>query len=243
VARHSYGTACGVLRETFFPSRQPLQGESSVQKPKALVAYGPPVWYAGAMKNLAVTALVVFACVAVISLAVRKVRDDATPFPLPDVTQIERVTARLFNVEGFGIEPVPEFEVARQHFSTLLGAISPAEKSTFGHGFNPIAELAITTKGGEKLAILVREAGINPVCFTVNGVDCIRGGPFQPLVVPPSDGNWHADESMVLAGAISEMHREKLKLKQRSRLKRRIKQLEISRGARPVPKLDEWDNE
>jgi hypothetical protein len=164
--------------------------------------------------------------------------DEGTLVALPDVTQVQKITARIYDQakHDFYIDPVPEFEVPREHFSTLLDAISPAEKSSFGRGFGAIGEMAITTSHGEAFQIVLRWAGVNPVCFTVNGVDCIRGGTFQPLIVPQSDGNWHADESALLAPLIRDIYREKVNPKQVTRLKRLIEQLEISRGARPSEK-------
>jgi hypothetical protein len=71
----------------------------------------------------------------------------------------------------------------------------------------------------------------------------MRGGPFRPLVVPQSEGNWHGDESALLSRLIEALHQEKLDPKHVTLLKRYVRQMEISRGVRPVPTGEEDQKE
>jgi len=134
------------------------------------------------MKNLVATAAIVFGLVGVIVLVVHNRSDDGAPVPLPNVNDIEKIAAQLHE-PGFGIHAVPSFEVPREHFGTLLGAISPAEKSSDTRGLEEFGELTITTKTGEVFQIVLAYWGWQ-AHFPVNGVHCMRAGPFQPLIVP-----------------------------------------------------------
>ena len=190
------------------------------------------------MKNLIVTATVVFGVMAIVLLLVLLNRsDDGAPVRLPDVANVEKVTAKVDDLRAaMGLDPVPEFEIPREYFEAVLSALSPAEKSQFARGFkvSPLGELTIRTKSGPIVALVFFHSGVNPLCFSVDGIDSIRGGPFEPLMHPTGEGNFHGDEGLLFAGLMKEIYQETLRpTKERKDLKRRIEQLEISRGVRP----------
>jgi hypothetical protein len=161
-------------------------------------------------------------------------RDDS-PMHLPDASQVTSVTASLVDLRGLvGTGPVPEFTIPPKYIPTILAAFTPTKRFTeFPEQWKyPIGRLTLTTKSGQTTNVAFVDAGVNPVCFTVNGIGCMRGGRFEPLTLG-LPGNAHADESLLVAGLIGEIYEQEVKGQKDEWLVRYVQQLEVSRGERP----------
>jgi hypothetical protein len=189
------------------------------------------------MTRRMVVTLVVLSAIVVIAFFVFFPNMKVAPV-LPDVAEVRTITAYLKNgavkdIVGGG--PVPEFPVPPERFATVLNAITPAKREeAWFTRLGPIGHLTITTKSEETFDIEFFDGGVNPLCFTVNGVSAMREGTFQSFN-PKGTGNWHADEGILYLAVIAEIYRVHFQKRNSDRLDMDIDKLKISRGEKPPP--------
>ena len=101
---------------------------------------------------------------------------------LPPASEVASVKAVLEKGSQFG--SIPEFTIPPKYVSRILDAFRPATKdnylSSWGTG---LGRLEVITRAGRKIRIQFGFNGHNPICFTVDGVQCIRGGEYKPVRV------------------------------------------------------------
>ena len=82
-----------------------------------------------------------------------------------------------------GREDIARFPLHRSQFASVLRCLSPAVTSESARRmpmiFPPVGELRIRTPGGLTRRVVFVDAGKNPLCFTVDGVACLRERPNQ----------------------------------------------------------------
>jgi hypothetical protein len=160
-----------------------------------------------------------------------------TPEPIPEVAEVDSITARLPDLkESLGLPPVPEFKIPRDCVPIILNLLTSAEPDK-----NPprpehvwsVAHLTIATKAGKKLTVDIHSEGQNPLCFSLNGVRCRRGGDYFPLRV---EANYEmgVDEGNVLVYMLWAMHQEEAKGKKSETLDHYLRLLEKSTGRKLV---------
>ena len=76
--------------------------------------------------------------------------------------------------------------------------------------------------------------GQNPLCYTYDGVRCMRGGPYEPVSEDVRHGFkfGYGDESVMLANAILEIHRESINDQESQAVAEVLQDLERSAGKR-----------
>lgn len=119
----------------------------------------------------------------------------------------------------------------------VLEVMTPAQHvDAWFTRFGPTGRLTVVTKENETLEIGLFEAGVNPLCFTVNGVSYMRAGPFQSFNPRESErANWHLDECAVFFRLIAEIYQVDVKKKPADKLEIIVDKLKVSRGAKTPP--------
>jgi hypothetical protein len=104
---------------------------------------------------------------------------------LPTEEEIDTISARLDDANDVIREPIPEFTIPRDHVPLILAALNPVEKSDYPAVWDErtLGHLTITTKTGRQIHIAFCFAGHNPLCYSVDGVRCLRGGKYQPVAM------------------------------------------------------------
>jgi hypothetical protein len=162
---------------------------------------------------------------------------------LPSEDDVETMTCSL-NGEGMGfagmgrIPVINEFQVPREYQSRILGGFQPVKSYKRQVEENEkILWFKVVTKAGKTYYIDVWNAGQNPLCFTVNGVSCIRGGGSQALR-KMEDGKEpdgaYLDEGTHLAWIMWQIHEELTGHPKLVELEEFFSDIERSRGARPT---------
>jgi hypothetical protein len=95
---------------------------------------------------------------------------------LPSAQETEGIEVTLWGSQ-IGREDIAKFPLHRSHFASVLKCLSPAVMSESARRmmiFPPVGELRIRTSGGLTHRVVFVDAGKNPLCFTVDGVACLR---------------------------------------------------------------------
>jgi hypothetical protein len=132
--------------------------------------------------------------------------------------------------ERTGLPPVPDFTVPRKHIPIILKALNPAKQNDedFPTRYDQVvAQLLITTTTGRICTITICDSGQNPICFTVDGIRCVRTGEYHPL---DGENGMGADESMLFYLMLRGIYEEEVKREKSPELQHWIKYLKISRG-------------
>ena len=160
----------------------------------------------------------------------------------PDDTDIVSITASLNeNESGYFHSATPEFVVAPEHAVKLLATFRPTEKCDYPPAWDQdtLARLIIKTKSGEAHLVTIPFSGKNKLCFTFDGVRCVRGGQYKPVYVGERemDSIW-TPECMIVAQIIRELFEQQANGNNSDRYSELLEDLERSAGLRP-PKINE----
>jgi hypothetical protein len=142
------------------------------------------------------------------------------------------VSATLFEIEGI-TAGVPEFVIPDDYTARILDAFRPAEKGNYPPSWDReiLGRLVVKKKAGGTITLMFPFSGKNPLCFTLDGVRCIRGGPYDPVFVGASESeNVWATECGQLAGVLREINRQLTTGEKSDNLNRYFENLERSRG-------------
>jgi hypothetical protein len=154
-------------------------------------------------------------------------------FPADD--EVLSATAAVFYVDGF-TTPVPEFSIPLKYMPKVLSAFRPPQPHSYPASWDEekMGCVTIRTKAGRTIPIMFPYSGKGPLCFTLDGVRCVRGGVRQPLYVGKyeSQNTW-VSECALLASILKEIHHEQTTGEQSARLVEKLEALERSAGLRP----------
>jgi hypothetical protein len=181
-------------------------------------------------RNRKIILLIALVAVASASLVLAwYITDRMRPLPvtLPSENEIERMTAEVFG-EEIGQPSIPTFVIPPKHYALILSAMTPTERRSFpGYPEDmTVGHLEIITKDGRRLTVRFYEDGQNPLCFSVDGIRCGRGGEYKPIYAGSDVG--YIDESIWLFTILLKIH-----LKEFADLTQMGQDLERSKGQRP----------
>jgi hypothetical protein len=151
--------------------------------------------------------------------------------------EVESVIAELFKVDDIP-PPVPPTKVPREYVPKILNALRPILVHQYPHQWDEwttLGKVTINKRDGTKVEILFPMCGQNPLCYKYNGVRCMRGGQYEPVMDLTEGGVrfGYGDESLMFANVIREIHREVTKSKKSEMLTDMFHDLERSAGKRP----------
>lgn len=98
---------------------------------------------------------------------------------LPSAAEIESIEVAIWG-EQIGRKDVINCAVDKSDFDLVLRCLSPSVISDEARGMlrlPRLGELTIRTQNGRTYRVVFVDAGKNPLCFSLDGVACIRGGP------------------------------------------------------------------
>jgi hypothetical protein len=155
-------------------------------------------------------------------------RNKPDEITLPDEREVVSIRA-VAHGDLMGMESTPEFAVPQEYIPVILGILNPAKtpagvpESWFDP---PFVDLQIAVRSGRVIKIQIGWSGQNPLCFIVDGVRCVRGGPYCLR------NDLGIDETARLLGLLLEIYREQTGLERSERLSWYIEELEWSTGRR-----------
>ena len=159
---------------------------------------------------------------------------------IPTLDETMTVTASIDDLKSeMGMDPVPEFTVAPEAASILLGAFKPVELANAPNGgwgkvksFRQLGSITVRTKSMQAAVITLYDIGKTRLGFTLNGTSCVRGGDFKPVFV--CDGyESYEDETELIVMIIREIYKEQVTHKKSDDLRRLLDALKRSRGEEP----------
>jgi len=107
--------------------------------------------------------------------------------PWPEAAEVARMTATVSDVVTTN-PSLPEFEVPAEYVPAVLRVLRPPKycKHPEAKLLQEVGQLRVVCHDGRSLEVRLLFYGKEPVLFTLDGVPCIRGGPYQELT-PGSD--------------------------------------------------------
>jgi hypothetical protein len=157
------------------------------------------------------------------------------PVTLPAEDEIEMMTATIDDsTEAMGISPLPTFVISPEDYGIILSALTPTEEYEYPAGWEnmTVGRVEILKKGGKRLTIKFCEAGKNKLCFSVDGIRCMRGGEYKPVIVG-DDLTMYTDESMVFYNILRGIHQKNVTGKESEELRSAVQWLQRSMGQQP----------
>jgi hypothetical protein len=100
----------------------------------------------------------------------------------PDAAQVERITAAVSGSVS-GQPDIAEFDVPPEFVPAVVRVLSPPEYHEHppGKHLQEVGQLRVACRDGRVLDVRLYFFGKEPVLFTLSGVPCIRGGPYNNL--------------------------------------------------------------
>ncbi|MGL6072750.1 MAG: hypothetical protein ACRC8S_01185 [Fimbriiglobus sp.] len=124
----------------------------------------------------------------------------------PPATEVESIRASLTASESDNAEALEEFEIPPDFISVVLRSLDFPEPNSHGtFGLREAGKLKIVCRDGRVLDVVFFYSGKEPTLFTVNGVECIRGGPYANLGY--ADHIKYLPEVYTVAGMLRHIHR------------------------------------
>lgn len=159
------------------------------------------------------------------------------PIVLNDA-DVESVTAEVFPVDGMGVNHIPPFTIPPEYRSHVLDALRPIVASDYPAGwdeFGTIAKLSIRKRDGSNIDVLIPMCGQNSLCFKLNGIQCGRDGPYEPVDDIVHDGIrlGYGDESLMLYEFLRQIHNQTTTGEEDPRLADAFANLQRSAGKLP----------
>jgi hypothetical protein len=130
---------------------------------------------------------------------------------LPQPATVKEITAELLARTGEW-SGIPPFTIPPQHVVPLLDVFRPAVAYEYPASVDSevVARITVLATDGRRTIVVVPFVGKTQLHFTVDGVRCMRGGRYDPIVVVPEDIR-HAGlaaESILLAELLTAIHAE-----------------------------------
>lgn len=149
---------------------------------------------------------------------------------------VESLVAELFEVDGFTRE-VPPTEIPAEYVPKILDTLRPILVREYPRQWDEWATLGKVTirrRDGTSLEILFPHSGQNPLCYQYDGIRCMRGGQYEPVLDLVEGGVrfGYGDESLMFANAIREIYHESKTGKKSQVLTEVLHDLERSAGKR-----------
>jgi hypothetical protein len=153
---------------------------------------------------------------------------------LPETNDIAVLTLDARAEEVVGPKPIPEFEAPRRVIPLVLSMFSPIRKEEYPTRWDqePVGHVRITTTCGTTLAISVVDAGKNPLCFSVNGVRCVRGGRYRPYVIWGHEEDY-VEEALLFCQIVRAVYQEATTGQPAAELQKYGEILQRSKGEQP----------
>jgi hypothetical protein len=183
---------------------------------------------------IAVASLMVVATITVCLFWCRHATP-SLPVTLPAENEIEMMTATIDDSrESTGIEPTPTFIISPEHYGIILSALTPTQEYEYPASWEDmtVGRVEILKKGGKRLTIKFCEAGKNPLCFSVDGIRCRRGGEYKPTLVS-DDFEGYDDESMDFYNILRGIHQKNVTGKESEEFTSAVQRLKRSMGQEP----------
>jgi len=122
----------------------------------------------------------------------------------PDPSEVERILASVSD-QTSGQPDLPEFEVPPEFVPAVVRVLSPPEyhEPPPAKHTQSVGRLRVICRDGRELVVGLVFYGKEPVLFTVNGVPCIRGGPYNETK-PGSD--MYLPEVYAVEGLLRHLH-------------------------------------
>ena len=148
---------------------------------------------------------------------------------LPEDSEVRSITASLYNFPAQAPD-VPEYTIPSEYIPVVLKFFHPVEQHKHPANAHDIGTLHILTQSGESSELRFFYWGDGePVLFSLQGVQCIRGGQFintgRGEMAPK-----YLTESLTIDGVLRELHQQTIKGVKSSRLDEYISLLERSAG-------------
>lgn len=99
------------------------------------------------------------------------------PVPLPSADAVESATVDLVG-ESFGHASVEQIPLTDDRLTAVLRAITPAVRVADATPAKPIGTVMLVLKSGNRHTIRFYDTGQNPIEFDIDGVSCVRSGPY-----------------------------------------------------------------
>jgi hypothetical protein len=132
--------------------------------------------------------------------------DPPQPVPAwPEADGVERITAAV-PASDYGPE-LAEFDVPQEYVPALIRFLSPPQYHEHPRAkmTREVGRLGIACRDGRTLDVRLILFGKEPILFTIDGVPCIRGGPYNDLG-PSDDPDQYAVESLILEAFLRAVH-------------------------------------
>ena len=152
-----------------------------------------------------------------------------TPPNLPEDSEVRLITATLYNSPTD--EPdIPEYTIPSEYLPMVMKLFRPAETHKHPATVRDIGTLHVVTKSGESSEIHFCYWGDGePVLFSIQGFQCIRGGPFINLGGSEKTP-MYLTESLTIHGVLRELYWQTIKGVKSQRLEEYLSLLERSAG-------------
>jgi hypothetical protein len=145
------------------------------------------------------------------------------------------VVVEVFKVDGL-TRPVPPTEIPPDYIPKILEALRPVVVRNYPHQWdewNTLGKMLIRRRDGTSVEILFPHCGQNALCYRYNGVRCMRGGQYEPVLDLGGDRFGYGDESLMFTNAIRGIYDEVTTGKKSQMLSDTLHDLERSAGKRP----------
>jgi hypothetical protein len=160
------------------------------------------------------------------------------PAPLiPAETEVDHVDFEVFAVEG-QTEPIPRTRVPTRYIPDVLHFFQPVTLSDYPADWDElftIGKVTIETRTGQSFEIKFVSPGKCPLCFLLNGVRCMRGGDYNPIIDVVVEGQkyGYANEALLLLNALREINWEHCTGKESEKLQKYLDDQARSAGRLP----------
>jgi hypothetical protein len=109
---------------------------------------------------------------------VKKERELVSSVQLPHASDVDTVVATVYPLWRFSQQRT--VTIPPEYRNQIVDAFRPAKPSEYPEGWDRVilARLEIKANDGRAYEVLVCDSGQNPLYFTVNGIRCVRDGPY-----------------------------------------------------------------
>ena len=185
----------------------------------------------GMRRRTLLLAVIIASCLTVFLLWIGGQFSQATAPTLPDASEIENISAELFETQR--LKPaVPSFVVDSRYYAIILSALRPAQRYDYPDSWDnqSLGAFIIKSKAGTTHRVKFCAAGHNPTTYLLDGVHCIRGGEYYTSINPREFVC--VDEGIILQSIVWEIYQTQKTGRASDELQTLIQFMERSRGER-----------
>jgi hypothetical protein len=155
------------------------------------------------------------------------------PIALPSDSDIGQMTASVMLPER--VRKMSEEFIVPQNYVPRIMEVFRGAHATSDYESEPqiLAVLKLRKTSGESVEITVPQVGQNRLEFTIDGVECVRGGDYCPVNVQPQGDGMYLMECDFVALALVKIYQEQRTNEPSDRIERIFEELERSLGKRP----------